>query len=333
MPASMRDVAALAGVSPRTVSNVVNDYVHVAPETRARVQRAIDKLDYRPSAAARHLRGSRTGLFALALPEISAPYFAELADLIERRASERGLTVLIDQTGGTRERELLVLDGYHSKVIDGLIFNPLSVTAHDLEARKLGFPTVLLGESVTASDIIHVSIDNVAGALTATQHLLGTGRTKIAAIGALPQARIAGPAQRRTEGYREALLRAGLGYEHQLVLPTARWSLAEGYRVAQQLLDGPADIDALFCFNDSLALGAMKAVTDRGLRIPEDIAVVGWDNIEDAAYSTPTLTTIAPNKTAIAHAAVDLLLDQLAGEHTATTEILLDYHLAVRQSA
>lgn len=332
MQASLKDVAALAGVSPRTVSNVVNDYVHVTPATRAKVQRAIDILGYRPSAAARKLRGARTGLFALALPEIAAPYFAQLANLIQIRAAERGLTVLIDQTGGTRDRELLVLDGYHSKLVDGLIINPLAITAHDLEAHQLGFPTILLGESVSASDIIHVSIDNVAGARTATDYLLHTGRQHIAAVGVLPPDRAAGPGQRRLEGYKEALSLNGVRLDPRLLVHTKSWSLAEGFNVANELLDAGVEVDAAFCFNDSLALGFMKALTDRGVHVPDDISVLGWDDIDEASYSTPTLTTITPNKAAIATTAVDLLIDALDGEETATTEVLLDYHLTVRAS-
>lgn len=329
----MRDVAALAGVSQRTVSNVVNDYVHVKPETRARVQRAIDTLKYRPSATARNLRGGRTGLFALALPEIAAPYFAELADLIQRRARERGVTLLIDLTGGTRERELLVLDGFHSNVIDGLILSPLSITASDLENRDLDFPTVLLGESVEPSDVIHVSIDNVEAARVATGHLAGSGRTRIAAIGAVLDIQAMGPAQRRTEGYASALTEAGLAGPDELAFVTSGWTRAEGYRVAADIVDRGVDVDSLFCFNDSLALGAIKALSNRGVRIPDDIAIVGWDDIEEASFSTPTLTTIAPDKAGIAVAAVDKLLDRLAGEETEGTEIVSDFRLIVRESA
>lgn len=333
MPVSMRDVAALAGVSQRTVSNVVNNYEHVKPATRVRVQNAIDTLKYRPSAAARNLRGGRTGLFALALPEIAAPYFAELANLIQNRASERGLTLLIDQTGGTRERELEVLDGYHGRVTDGLIFSPLTITADDLENRDLDFPTVLLGESVTATDVIHISIDNVAAASVATSHLVGIGRNRIAAIGAVVDLDSSGPAQRRTEGWAAVLRQSGLLGPDELSFVTAGWSPAEGYRVASDIVDRKLDIDAFFCFNDSLALGAIKALVDRGVRVPEDIAVVGWDDIEEASFFAPSLTTISPDKGSIARTAVDLLLSRIDGAPITTTEILSDFTLTVRQSA
>lgn len=333
MPVSMHDVAVLAGVSQRTVSNVVNNYVHVKPATRARVQNAIDMLNYRPSAAARALRGGRTGLFALALPEIAASYFAELANLIQTRASEHGLTLLIDQTGGIRERELDVLNGYHVKVIDGLIFSPLTITADDLTHRDLDLPTVLLGESVAASGVIHVSIDNRAAAYVATSHLIGIGRRRIAAIGAVAGLDRTGAAQRRTQGWAAALSQSGLVCPDELSFDAAQWSLSEGYRIAADIVDRRRNVDGMFCFNDSLALGAIKALTDRGVRIPDDIAVVGWDDIEDASFSTPTLTTITPDKVDIARTAVDLLLSRIDGRPVTKTEILSDFTLTVRQSA
>ena len=130
--AGLKDVARLAGVSVKTVSNVVNDYEHVTPKTRARVEQAIKELNYRPNLSARNLRKGRSGIIALAVPELDIPYFAELARLIVTAAEERGLTVLIDQTGGNREREQLVAEGIRDHLIDGLIFSPLALTADDL---------------------------------------------------------------------------------------------------------------------------------------------------------------------------------------------------------
>ena len=333
MAATMSDVAALAGVSQRTVSNVVNNYKHVKPDTRERVQNAIDLLRYKPSPSARSLRGGRTGLVALAVPEIDAPYFAELADLIQTRASASGLTLLIDQTGGTRERELLVLDGYHRKAIDGLILSPLAITAEDLKHRELDIPTVLLGESVTTSDIVHVSIDNVAAARAAVRHLMASGRRRIAAIGAELDFRAVSPAQRRTEGYLKEMHLAGHAEAASLAFPTSEWSLAEGYRVATEVMENDAVIDALFCFNDTLAIGAIKAVTDRGLSIPADIAVMGWDDIAEASYTNPSLTTITPDKADIARIAVDSLLDRLSGQEPDEAEITTTFTITVRHSA
>lgn len=326
----MRDVARLAGVSQRTVSNVVNHYIHVRAETRVRVEEAIQQLNYRPNVSARRLRSGRTGLVALAVPEIAVPYFAELADLIQQRAAELGLTLLIDQTGGVRERELLVLDGYHTNMIDGLILSPLAIKADDLRSRQLTFPTVLLGESVDNAGLIHVSIDNVAAATAATEHLIAIGRRRIAAIGAGFAPASIGPAPRRMRGYLLALSAAGLPAPVEVREPTG-WSRAAGYAAAVELVERDCDVDALFCFNDLLALGAMKALADRGVRVPGDIAVIGWDDIEECRYATPELTSVVPDKAGIARTSVERLLPAAAGDESAE-ELTSTFTLAVRAS-
>ena len=331
MPANMRDVAALAGVSQRTVSNVVNNYVHVKPETRRKVLDAIEQLRYRPNILAQRLRQGRTGLVALAVPEIAAPYFAELADHVQRLAQQRGVTLLIDQTGGDRERERLVLQGYQTHVIDGLILSPLSIDAEDLADHQLDFPVVLLGESIAGGPYLHVSVDNVAAARMATNHLIETGRRRIAAIGAPRDTSLIGPAARRIAGFGEATEAAGL--RSDLRYTPEAWTRREGYRIGQQIIETGADVDSVFCFNDLLALGAMKAFADLGVRIPEEIAVVGWDDIEEAAFSSPGLTSIAPNKEEIARTAVDGILARLAGDPDGVGEVTASHALVTRRSS
>ncbi len=141
----MHDVAQRAGVSIKTVSNVVNGYPYIRPGTRERVERAIDELGYRLNVSARNLRARRTGMIALAVPELSLPYFAELADSVIRAADELGFTVLIEQTGASRDRELEVLSGRRRHLTDGLIFSPLALGTDDLDLFTVDFPLVLLG--------------------------------------------------------------------------------------------------------------------------------------------------------------------------------------------
>jgi DNA-binding LacI/PurR family transcriptional regulator len=332
MAASMRDVAKLAGVSQRTVSNVVNGYVHVRPETRRKVHQAIDELRYRPNVSAQKLRAGKTGLLALAIPDIASPYFAELADHIQRAAAERGLTLLIDQTGGLLERELLVLDGYRSNLIDGLILSPLAVTASDLAQRHFDFPTVLLGESIDRAGLVHVSVDNVSAARTATEHLLSLGRQCVAAVGAPVAEGTAGPAAPRFQGYRDALRAGKRSFSPDLVFATARWTRDEGYHIGRQIAAANTKIDAAFCFNDVLAVGLMKGLIDSGRRIPEDVAVVGWDDISEAAFATPRLTTIAPDKGQIARLAVAGLLERVRDHKAGSEEVVANYALIRRES-
>jgi DNA-binding LacI/PurR family transcriptional regulator len=327
----MRDVAALAGVSQRTVSNVVNNYVHVKPETRRRVLDAIEQLHYRPNILAQRLRQGRTGLVALAVPEIAAPYFAELADHIQQLAQQRGVTLLIDQTGGERERERLVLQGYQTHVIDGLILSPLSIDAEDLADPALDFPIVLLGESIAGGPFLHVSVDNVAAARLATEHLIQIGRRRIAAIGAPSDNSPMGPAIRRLAGFAEAAEAAGV--PSSLRYSPQAWTRREGYRIAHQIIETNPDVDSVFCFNDLLALGAMKAFADLGVRVPADMAVVGWDDIEEAAYASPGLTSIAPDKEEIARTAVDGILTCLSGMPDTAGDVTAAHQLITRESS
>ncbi|MEO3777054.1 LacI family DNA-binding transcriptional regulator [Micromonospora sp. B11E3] len=327
----LKDVAERAGVSVKTVSNVVNGYQHVRPDTRARVERAIAELNYRPNLSARNLRKGRTGVIALAVPELDIPYFAELARHVVTAAAELGWTVLIDQTGGGREQEHKAASGIGDHLIDGLILNPLALTAEDL-ADLDGTPLVLLGERVDHGPADHVVIDNVAAAREVTAHLVALGRRRIAAIGAQRNPEGAS-ARLRLAGYAAALDDAGIGYDERLVAPARGWHRADGAAAMRDLLATGVRPDAVFCFNDTLALGALRALHEAGLRVPADVAVAGFDDIEDGRFSIPTLTTIAPDKERIARLAVELLANRLDGDRQAPPrELSAPYRLTPRES-
>ncbi|NYI96526.1 DNA-binding LacI/PurR family transcriptional regulator [Streptomonospora nanhaiensis] len=310
MVVSLKDVAERAGVSAKTVSNVVNGYRHVTPATRRRVQQAIDELGYRPNLTARHLRAGRTGIIALALPELNNPYFAELAEEVIDYAAGLGCTVLLDPTHGRRDQEVLFVRGVRAGLIDGLILSPIELENEDLAERGSEAPLVLLGEREYDAPYDHIAIDNVAAARTATRHLLELGRRRIAFLGAR-HGRTRQPAHLRLRGWREELAAAGAAAGDDLVATTDGYTRADGARAMARLLDSGAAPDAVFCYNDLVAIGAMRTLGERGLRVPEDVAVVGFDDIEDGRYCAAALTTIAPHKRAIARAAVDALLARL----------------------
>ena len=327
----LKDVAERAGVSVKTVSNVVNGYLHVRPDTRDRVEQAIAELNYRPNLSARNLRKGRTGVIALAVPELDIPYFAELARHVVAAAAAHGWTVLIDQTGGGHEQERKAASGIGDHMIDGLIFSPLALTADDLAGLD-GMPMVLLGERVDHGPADHVVVDNVAAAREITAHLVGLGRRRIAAVGSQRTPEVAS-ARLRLAGYAAALEEAGLGYDEKLVAPAPAWHRADGAAAVRDLLASGVRPDAVFCFNDTLALGALRALHDAGLRVPEDVAVVGFDDIEDGRFSIPTLTTVAPDKERIAKLAVELLAERIDGDREAPPrELTAPYRLATRES-
>ncbi|MGW5655124.1 LacI family DNA-binding transcriptional regulator [Streptomyces humi] len=332
MRVSLRDVAERAGVSIKTVSNVVNNYPHVTPAMRARVQAALDELGYRPNLTARHLRKGRTGIIALAVPELGNPYFAELAGAVIDAATEHEFTVLLDHTRGEREQEILVTRGFRGGVIDGLILSPLALEAEDLEGRSDDVPLVLLGEREYGLPFDHIAIDNVAAARCAVRHLLGRGRTRIAYLGVRTDS-VNRPAHLRLDGWRAELTAAGVPAPDSLVVPVGGWDRDDGARAMAELLDSGVRPDAVFAFNDLIAIGAMRVLHERGLRVPWDVAVVGFDDIAEGRFGAVTLTTVSPDKQAIAKMAVASLLRSLSGrEEPGGRELTAKFELVERES-
>ncbi|MFD0319181.1 LacI family DNA-binding transcriptional regulator [Streptomyces flavalbus] len=310
MSSRLKDVAARAGVSVRTVSNVVSGSAPVAEETRARVQAALDELGYRPNLAARNLRAGRTGVIGLAVPELHSPYFAELAGLLVEAARRRSWTVVIDQTFGEPDAERRLLADTGGRLVDGLIISPWSVSPEDLTARARDVPVVLLGERDPHGAADRVAVDNVLAADQATTHLIETGRRRIAALGLQPHLRN-GTAQQRLTGYRDALARAGLTPDPALERTVTALHRRDGAEAMTALLASGARPDAVFAFTDELALGALHVAHEAGLSVPGDLAVVGFDDIEDGRYAHPPLTTVVPDKRQIAERALQCLADRV----------------------
>jgi DNA-binding LacI/PurR family transcriptional regulator len=306
MTVRLKDVAAHAGVSIKSVSNVVHGYPHISPGLRARVQASLAELGYRPNASARSLRTGRTGTIGLAVPRLHDAYFAEIAHHVVTAADRRGWTVLVEETGEDPGREAAVLNGLRPSLIDGLIFSPLVLDQRALTQAVFGTPLVLLGEHLVGIDRPRVSIDNVAAARDAVRHLVETGHCRIAAVGAQPGA-TAGTAALRLSGYRAGLSEAGLRPQPRYQAAVRSYQRPDGADAARALLRRRPRPDALFCFNDLLALGALRALHDAGVRVPDDVAVVGVDDIAESAFAVPSLTTVAPDKAHIAEQAVALL--------------------------
>jgi DNA-binding LacI/PurR family transcriptional regulator len=327
----IRDVAALARVSPTTVSNVLSGNRPVSEATRERVHWAIDQLGYRPNLSARTLRLRRAGLIAVAVPEIDVPYFAELIGHVVQAAREREYTVLIDQTEGRLEAERFVLSGMNPGMVDGILFSPLGIERSEYENRRDNTPLVLLGERISGTGFDHVAIDNVAAAADATTHLLERGCRRIAAIGHQERPG-GGTAPQRTEGYRQALEAAGIPFEPSLVVHAAKYHRRDGAQAMSEILDRGELPDAVFGYTDLVALGAIHTLNERGLRVPEDVAVIGIDGIDEGRYSMPTLTTIEPDKVAIATTALELLFDRISDGTREPRQVVVPHTLTMRRS-
>ena len=329
---TLKDVGDHVGTSAKTVSNVINGTGWVSDDLKHRVLTAIVELGYRPNAAARQLRSGRSGMVTLAVPDLAQPYFAELASALVRAAEERGVTVLISQTNGQLEAERRISNGIGIPVSDGLILSALALSAEDFAQRSDTTPLVLLGEHIASSGFHHVTVDNEAAAFAATSYLISKGRRRIAAVGAkmtIPKE----TADLRLSGYHAALTAAGIPADRALVRVVDQFERADGATAASALIDSGAEFDAVFAFNDLLALGAMHTLVSSGVRVPDDVAIIGFDDIKEGRYSSPALTSVSPNKVAIARAALDVALRSDDEPETDSLETMIPFEIVERASA
>lgn len=335
MSVTLREVAALAEVSIKTVSNVVNQSANVRPETRRKVEEAIRTLGYRPNLSARSLRSGRSHVISLVVPEIGLSYFAQLAERIIAAAAKAGYSVQLEQTGGDRAKEIAMLSSPQRMLSDGLIFSPLGMSQDDAELLRVDYPMVLLGERIFHGPADHVTMRNVEAAAAATQHLIDSGRTRIAVIGAHANEKL-GSAALRFKGYRSALEAAGLPYDPRLVAYTDLWHSHNGAEAMRDLLRSQVAFDAVFTMNDALGIGAIRALNEAGRSIPDEVAVIGFDNVSEGEFSMPALSTVDPGRAAIAEVAFSYLLERIEEPGSAPSsprEFLVDYEVVPRESA
>jgi DNA-binding LacI/PurR family transcriptional regulator len=274
---------------------------------------AIDELGYRVNLAARTLRSGSTGVIGLAVPGLDNPYVGQLASLLIRRAAGLGYQVVVEQTGAERESELGALAHSRVRRYDGLIISTVGLGDEDAEQLRSDMPVVALGERITSdSDAVdHVVMANAEGARDATRHLVERGCRRIVSLGGSAAPEV-GAATLRAAGYRRALEEAGLHWREELVVPCG-FGMADGAGAVRALLDAGVRFDALACATDTVALGAMRALADRGIAVPGEVLVTGFDDVEQAAYAVPSLTTVAPGHAEMAQAALRMLTDRIAG--------------------
>lgn len=330
---TMADVGDRAGVTARTVSNVLSGHTSVRPETRDRVLRAVDELGYRLNTSARGLRTGRTGAITLAIPDLGIDYFTDLARRIMTEAERHDWTVVIQQTGARRDDEIAILSGARRQHSDGLIFQPHALGPGDERFLTGNDRLVMLGDRIFDGPVDHVVMANTEAARLATRYLVDRGHRRIAAVGANPRVPTTSAASLRLEGFREALAERGVPLPEEYVVTAEEWHLRDGAAGMARLLALPEPPDAVFCFNDTMAFGALHVLFTRGLRVPEDVAVIGFDNVPMAEFASPQLTTVEPGTAQVARQAVDLLAARVAGDAGPPTEVFTDCSLVVRRSA
>jgi LacI family transcriptional regulator len=305
------DVARLAGVSTATVSRALNGTAPIAPPTRAAIEAAVEQLGYRPNSIARSLVTKSTQTIALLLPDIANPFYAGLVAGIQAYALAHDRTMLLCTTEGDPEREEQYLQLLRDKQVDGALVDGL-VLPPDRIGRFVrdGFPIVCLDRDIDSSAIPLVQVDNRLGGRLATEHLLALGHTRIAHV---TGARTLHISDDRRDGYRDALRDAGVEARHSLVEP-GTFTEEGGYLAARALLEREPRLTAIFAANDLSAVGVLNALAEAGHYVPNDVSVVGFDDLRLAAYTSPPLTTIRQPAEEIAQLATELLIALTRGE-------------------
>lgn len=325
---SINEVAALAGVSIATVSRVLNSSKPVNEQTRLRVEAAVAKLGYRANPFGRSLAKSESHLLLVLVPDFSNPFYAQILKGVESVTRRRGYKLLLadDSNAWTERGEPLDLSYF--QLVDGVISLTHVDGRPELMAELAARPWVACSEFPSSGPVPHVSIDHRQAAIDAVQYLLNSGHRRIALIAAEEGYLWA---QQRREGYLAALQRAGIEPNPELIRTVVDTDYESGGQAAGSLLALAELPTAVFAMSDTLAIGAVKAFRRKGKRVPEDIAVVGFDNLPLSAVFEPALTTIAQPMRELGEAAASLLLQRLAGAEPASRT--LPHHLVLRESA
>ncbi|WP_066073227.1 LacI family DNA-binding transcriptional regulator [Neobacillus soli] len=332
MAITIKDIARKANVSITTVSRVINQKSEgIGDSTRKKVLDIIEELDYRPNSIARSMITKQTNTIGLIIPDIRNPFFPELVRGVEDFANQHAYNVFLCNTDGEPKRELEYISLMKEKNVDGIIFTySCAETIHQLEEIVLDqkIPLVLLDRGVDDQKFSGVSIDNEKAGYLATKHLLDLSHTKIGCI--------TGPAQfpnskDRLNGYRKALKEAGIPFDQDLIL-AADFQMDGGYQAAKTLL-AKKDITAIFAFNDVMAFGVYQAAAEQGMNIPEDVSVVGFDNINYNQLLNPKLTTIEQSVYDMGEISAKILLEQITqGGDVKNKTLYLEPSLILRES-
>ena len=328
---TIADVALEAGVSVATVSRVINRKTGVSPETMRRVEEAIKKLSYEPNILARNFRKSESRIILILAPNITNPYYSNILTGIGVSARRLGYSFVICTTGGESEQELDYLGMLAKKRADGAIMLATGIGQTDIEHYAEKYPIVQCCEHYPGTSVAHVAVDNYRSAQQVVEHLLSIGHTRIATISSVNNYP---STQQRLAGYRDALLAAGIEPEESLVrFGSFDYSFSSGLAAAQSLMRQSSPPTAIFCVSDMLALGAINGAVSLGLKVPGDVSIVGFDDVEHATMFRPHITTMAQPCYEIGQRATELLCRLMRSETDICKNVVLDCQLVVRDSS
>jgi DNA-binding LacI/PurR family transcriptional regulator len=327
---TMQDVANYAGVSKTTVSRVMNNDPTVAPELRVRVSKAVHDLGYQPNRAARRLRASSSDVIGLIISDLQNPFFIAVMEGVEDMAYENQMSILLCNTGEDLERQQMYLNVMQAERVAGLILvpSPLTDPAMLNSLSQSGLPMVVLDRWIDGLDTDMVQVDNARGASSAVKHLIELGHQRIGMIVGSPTL---STGRERLRGYLDALNEAGIKREDDLI-KTGNSRKEDGYDLARALMLSDAPPTAIFVGNSLMTLGALQALRELDLQIPQTVALVGFDDMPWSAELCPPLTTVAQPTYEYGREAVHLLLRRLAEPKAITRTVTLQTRLIIRES-
>lgn len=326
---TINDVARVAGVSTTTVSHVINETRYVSEELVERVNKAISELNYKPSNLARSLRTRSSGTIGIVIPDNTNPFFAEVVRGIEDYCFKEGYSAFLCNSDGMPEKEYHYLNLLREKSVDGLVLVSAGEDEDSQEwLSKNDTPFVVIDREVQVERADKVLVDNYSGGLTATRHLIELGHRSIGCITGPSQLT---PSWQRLKGYTDALINEGLDVRDELIIP-GNFRSDSGHTALERLMKLEGKPTAIFACNDIMAIGAISAARELQITIPEDLSIIGFDDIALASLMVPQLTTIAQPKRLLGETGAKLLLQKIRNESEGSEEVVLQPELVVRQS-
>ncbi|AZR73766.1 hypothetical protein BBF96_10440 [Anoxybacter fermentans] len=329
MPVTINDIAKAANVSKATVSYVINNKPGVSEVTRQKILQIMKEMNYRPNAVARGLAGQKTEMLGLVIPDITDMFYADIIRGVENTANRFNYTLNLCTTHAEPQKEKDVVDSFTSGRVDGVILMTYHLNIDYIyELKKRGIPFVFIDCPIDDESIYSIIVDNEEGGYKATEYLIKLGHKEIAFIHG---SRDSWDNESRFKGYCRALKDYGLKFQEEFI-KHGEFQKIGGYQVTKELLKLEKKPTAIFAANDQMALGALSAILEAGLKVPDDISIIGFDDIEAAALVDPPLTTISQPTAKMGQKAVELLMDLIRGEEPEPRKILLKTVLVERGS-
>ena len=323
-------IAEKAGVSANTVSRVINNKPDVNPKTRKRILKIINKLNYTPNLLAKSLKSGKTKTIGVIVSNLYNPFFNQVLCGIDEILNGKEYNIIICNSNNNYNREEKAIVTLIQKRVDGILITPVGKKSLDIVyIQKTKIPFVLVMSHFKTTNTDYVGFNDKIGSFQATQHLISRGHRKILYLG--------GPsffslAQERLYGHKKALVTYGIKVDQKLLKEIVNPNMEEGYKIVKKILSKEFDFTAIATFNDYIAMGALKAILERNLKVPDDIAIVGYDDIEFVSLSIVPLTTIQLPKYLLGRKAAELLLTKMTGRKRKYQSIFLEPNLIVRNS-